>query len=251
MRDYLSAECYKAFRRKYFYIALAVCLVLEGTLLWGYWQSMVWGNVNIDFYSTASMVVMLLSVGMYATLITEDVVFSDQYKYNTMKNEVSYGLPRERIFFGKLLVSTFMSLLAAAVMLGFYVGGCWILFPHGEMAAETWSLIGYCLAGAIPLWLGVQALTNTFYFLIPGSTLNSFLVVGVFAVVPLILKGFGLLFHPVFFTIRQFMPAVMLDSLKEMAFRWDYVGQCWLVGLVWMAVSIAIGLLYFRKKEIH
>ena len=49
MRDYLSAECYKAFRRKYFYIALAVCLALEGTLLWGYWQSMVWGNVNIDF----------------------------------------------------------------------------------------------------------------------------------------------------------------------------------------------------------
>ena len=29
MRNYLSAECYKAFRRKYFYIALAVCLGLE------------------------------------------------------------------------------------------------------------------------------------------------------------------------------------------------------------------------------
>ena len=28
MRNYLAAECYKTFRRKYFYIALAVCLGL-------------------------------------------------------------------------------------------------------------------------------------------------------------------------------------------------------------------------------
>lgn len=251
MRDYLSAECYKAFRRKYFYIALAVCLVLEGTLLWGYWQSMVWGNINMDFYSTASMIVMLLSVGMYATILTEDVVFSDQYKCNTMKNEVSYGLSRDRIFLGKLMVSALVSLLAAVVMVGFYVGGCWILFPHGEMDGTVWGLIGYCLAGALPLWLGVQALVNTCYFLVSSSTLAAFLVVGIVGVIPSMLQAFGHLFHPVFFDIRQFMPAIMLDQLKSMAFQWDYVGLCWLVGLVWMAVSITIGLLYFRKKEIH
>ena len=34
MRNYLAAECYKTFRRKYFYIILAVCLGLEAVLLW-------------------------------------------------------------------------------------------------------------------------------------------------------------------------------------------------------------------------
>ena len=33
MRNYLAAECYKTFRRKYFYIILAVCLGLEAVLL--------------------------------------------------------------------------------------------------------------------------------------------------------------------------------------------------------------------------
>ena len=35
MRNYLAAECYKTFRRKYFYIILAVCLGLEAVLLVG------------------------------------------------------------------------------------------------------------------------------------------------------------------------------------------------------------------------
>ena len=51
MRNYLAAECYKTFRRKYFYIILAVCLGLEAVLLWGYWTTWKWGNSNVDFYS--------------------------------------------------------------------------------------------------------------------------------------------------------------------------------------------------------
>ena len=48
MRNYLAAECYKTFRRKYFYIILAVCLGLEAVLLWGYWTTWKWGNSNVD-----------------------------------------------------------------------------------------------------------------------------------------------------------------------------------------------------------
>lgn len=92
MRNYLAAECYKTFRRKYFYIILAVCLGLEAVLLWGYWTTWKWGNSNVDFYSTAIMVPFMLSIGLYATIVTGDIVFSEQYKNNTLKNEVSYGL---------------------------------------------------------------------------------------------------------------------------------------------------------------
>ena len=62
MRNYLAAECYKTFRRKYFYIILAVCLGLEAVLLWGYWTTWKWGNSNVDFYSTAIMVPFMLSL---------------------------------------------------------------------------------------------------------------------------------------------------------------------------------------------
>ena len=129
MRNYLAAECYKTFRRKYFYIALAVCLGLELVLLWCYWLTMSWGNTGVSFATTAVLVPLILSVGLYAPLITGDIVFSDQYKNNTLKNEVSYGVPRARIYLGKLAVTALASVIAALVMLGLYLGGCWLLFP--------------------------------------------------------------------------------------------------------------------------
>ncbi|MBM6869247.1 ABC transporter permease subunit [Pseudoflavonifractor phocaeensis] len=251
MRNYLSAECYKVFHRSYFYVTLLVCLALEGLLLWGSWLTLQWGNASIDFCSTALMIPVLLGVGMYATLLTADMVFSDQYKYNTMKNEVSYGLSRTRIYVGKLLVSLLVSLVAAAVMVGFYLLGCWVLYPHNELDQGALSLIGYTLSGALPLWFGAQAVSIFCYFHVRSSTVAAFAAVGILGVLPSVLQAFGLLFHPVFEVMRQFTPSFMLDNLKNMAFDGSYLGLCWASGLVWCAVFTAAGLALFRKKEIR
>ena len=116
MRNYLAAECYKVFHRKYFYLAMLVVLALEGLIVWGCWFTWSNGNAGMNFYSAAGTMVMLMSIGLYATIITGDLVFSEQYKYNTMKNEVSYGVPRWRIYLGKLAVATLVALVAAVVM---------------------------------------------------------------------------------------------------------------------------------------
>ncbi|MEQ2455721.1 ABC transporter permease [Flavonifractor hominis] len=251
MRNYLAAECYKVFRRKYFYLTLLVVLALEGVLLWGCWLSSTWGNAGMDFYSAATMVSVMLSIGAYATILTCDMVFSEQYKQNTLKNEVAYGLPRVRIYLGKLAVATLVSILAAAVMLALYVAGCWLLLPHNELDGVAMTLNGYVLAGAFPLWLGAQGITMACYFLVRNTTLAAFVSVGLLGVLPAILQGLGLLFHPVFETVRQIMPTVMLETLPNRAFQMDYVGMCWLVGVALLILSTAVGLTAFQKKEIR
>ena len=94
-------------------------------LLWGCWLTSSWGNEGMNFYSASTLVAAMLSIGVYATILTCDMVFSEQYKQNTMKNEVAYGLPRVRIYLGKLAVSALVSILAAVVMVVLYVTGCW------------------------------------------------------------------------------------------------------------------------------
>ncbi len=251
MVDYLRAECVKAFRRKYFYIALAVCLAGEVLLLLSSWLTYTWGNPSITFSGTAKMVAAILTFGLYATLITGDIVFSDQYKHNTLKNEVCYGLPRSRIYLGKLLVSMLVALAACVVLIAFYVGGCWLLFPHDGQEGDLFALLGYCLAGALPLWLGSQALVMAVYFLVRSNTMAAFLSIGILSVLPAVLQVLGLLLNPVFEMIRQVMPSVMLDTLRNMVFQWDYVGLCWLVGVLWCVGATALGLVLFRKKEIR
>ena len=251
MRNYLAAECYKVFRRKYFYLSLLVVLALEGLIVWGCWFTWSNGNTGMDFYSAAITMVMLMSIGLYATILTGDMVFSEQYKHNTLKNEVAFGLPRWRIYLGKLVVATLVALIAAVVMTVFYIGGCWLLLPHNESDGMALQAIGYTLAGSLPLWLGAQGLVLSCNFLVRNTTLAAFGAVALLGVLPPVLQLCGLLIHPVFETIRQVMPAVMLEALRNHAFQWDYVGQCWIVGLVLLVGSTAVGIITFQKKEIR
>lgn len=254
MRNYLAAECYKVFRRKYLYLTLLVVLALEGLMVWGFWFTWSNGNTGMDFYSAVVMIPMMLSIGLYATILTGDMVFSEQYKHNTLKNEVSYGLSRARIYLGKLAVSTLVAVIAAAVMVGLYLAGCWVLLPHNEFDRLALEAVGHGLAGALPLWLGGQGVVLACYFLVRNTTLAAFTAVGLLGVLPPILQLCGILIHPAFETVRQFMPAVMLERLSANAlwqFQWAYVGQCWIVGMAVLAGATAVGLLAFRDKEIR
>ena len=69
MRKYLTAECSKAFHRFYFFMAMLVTLLGVGVLVFTFWLSYHWGNGGMTFQNTAQMVALILSVGLYATLL--------------------------------------------------------------------------------------------------------------------------------------------------------------------------------------
>ena len=140
---------------------------------------------------------------------------------------------------------------ACVILLGTYVGLCWLLFPHGEEDGLVWQILGYCLAGAFPLWLGGQGLVMACYFLINSNNAAAFTSIGIMAVVPTVFRVLGLTVHPVFEMIRQFMPTFMVENLRNSLFDWGYVGLCWAVGMVWLAASTLAGLAVFKKKEIR
>ena len=102
------------------------------------------------------------------------------------------------------------------------------------------------VGGGIALVLSIG-----YYFLVRNTTLAAFVSVGLLGVVPGILQGLGLLFHPVFERVRQLMPTVMLEKLPNTAFQMDYVGLCWLVGIGLLILSVVVGMAAFQKKEIR
>lgn len=154
MVNYIRAEFYKVFRRRYTWITLVVLLALEALMVAGWMFTNSHGN-HVDFYTGAGMLCVMLALGFYATLLTCDMVFADQYKNGTMKNEVSFGIPRTRIYLGKFLVSLAVSLLFMAVMAAFYLGLCYLaLFHDPEADAVAMQMVGYCLLTALPLWVG-------------------------------------------------------------------------------------------------
>ena len=65
------------------------------------------------------MLPLTLTVGIYLVPAICDIIFSDQYKLNTLKNEMAYGTPRLRVYFGKLLASVITAVAFSAIFARF------------------------------------------------------------------------------------------------------------------------------------
>lgn len=259
MLNYVSAEFYKVFRRKYPYVTFMIMATLAALLCSGYIFTNAHGN-NVDFYSGGVSVVMVLSVGLYAAILMGDMVFSDQYKFNTLKNEVSFGVPRARIYLGKLAVETVMGVGLSVLLIVFYEALCFFTLPSSspENTKLTLELVGYCVLAALPQWLGMLALTNMFFFLMRSNTLASFLTVGVIVVPGTAFELTALLFWTslphvaqALMTLKSLMPWDMIDMAYHVVGDWGFMAKSWLVGAVWVAATSAIGLAGFRRKEIN
>lgn len=252
MKCYLTAEWSRIMLRPYYRIYLSVMVALAALLAMIWWWTGQEGMFQGSFGECLSLLVPFFAAGLYLAIVVADAVFSDQYKLGTLKNEVSYGLPRARIYLGKLtaaagagLLLVFFSLLAYAVL-------CRLLIPPG---AEDWMEIQvflFRLLAAIPLWLGALALTLAVMFNV-GQTIHMMVIV-------LTLLG------PVFRGLMR-LAVGELTGWAEALYRltlaapmdlvnvalWDpsYLLWCWGAGLLWAAASTVVGLALFSRRDIR
>ena len=188
MRAYLTAEWGKAVARPYYRIYLTVMAALAAALALIWWWTGREGMFQGSFGECLSLLIPFFSAGIYLAVIVADAVFSDQYKAGTLKNEVSYGLPRVRIYLGKLLTAAAAGLLLVFLTLLAYAVLCRLFIPAGP---EDWQAVQtflFRLLAALPLWLGALSLTMAAMFNIAHT-------VPMLAVVLVCLNGLGPVFR--------------------------------------------------------
>lgn len=249
MVKYLNAELYKVtHRRIYTYFSLGIILAGEALLL--FLLKFASGDAQNTFEDVVFVLTMLLSVGMYLAIMVCDMVFSDQYKLNTLKNEVSYGLSRLRIYFGKLLAEMVTAVVFCAVIVAFFLVAGGVMFPIATSLGELLPALGKALAAALPLWLGGLGFFHMLLFATKGSTMATVIYLLVMGVLDTVLQMMALFidnFLDIYLAIRQWLPSVLFESFNGGT---PDIGHCWLVGLVWLAVSAVIGFTSFQKREI-
>ena len=249
---YLRAEMFKVFHRPYPYLFLLVILAGEAALAVLLAAGLTSPGNPITFTDGAAILIMGLGMGLYCTLPVGDMVFSEQYRNNTLKNEVSFGLPRARIYLGKLTAACLTAVCLCAVMVIVYLGLCRALLP-GEAAAgaEILQTVGYALLLSLPLWLGAQALAIALFFLLRSSTVAAITQVVIFLVLPEIWDLLANLVSPVF---RQVGAVMLTAPFSEMltggGMEWAFFGKTLAIGACWFAAATAMGLLAFRRREI-
>ncbi len=261
MVNYVSAECYKAFHRKYIYIFIAAILGLAAAFMLllrveGLRQTQTAeGMIMIQQVTVSELLgilAMALSAGLYFLMIAADIVFSDQYKYNTLKNEVSYGLPRTRIYLGKLVSSVLVAVVLCLLLFGGYLAFSFVLFPAGDGMGESLRTFGLWLAVALPLWLGGLGLFMLLQFVMKNTaaTITYVMIVGFLG------SGFVDLltvFVPAMKPVAELVHTISLNtpfSLLGQQSPEEVMGYAWGLGMAWLGVSTGVGLICFRKREI-
>ena len=249
MLNYISAEFYKLGQRRSFYLSLAILLVLEEITLC---MSRVEGIT-----STAMLALFtdLTPAGLVISVLCADLVFSNQYRYNTLKNELASGIPRTRIYLGKLFASFLLALLFCAAVCVVYLKNAWLLTG---LALDALPVLLYQLliplAAVFPLWLGMLSLSFCLFSLLQSALSISLLFIYI---------TFGSLF---FWTLSAFnWSSPLMGRLTFLLFYVipstpfaDLIGPVsakmlaahWAVGLGWVAVSTSIGLVLFRRREL-
>lgn len=268
MVNSIRAEIYKLTRRPYFYVFNLLCalfaLLVVGCL--AYIKYTAPANQDaVNFPFSLNILLMGMPIGLYLVAVGGDAVFSEQYKYNTLKNEVSYGLTRVRVYLSRLVVTLLLMVVIFVVTIGVYLLASLVLLgiPSDEMAMMSlgmntvqWvqmmlQMLGYYILASLPLWLGALSLAIACYFLIRGSNMAGIAFLAIMVGVPAILDNLGKYVHPMFHYLYHltldYMSGVVISAQNM---DWALIGRCWLVGLAWAVISTAVGLLVFSRREI-
>ncbi|MFR4561549.1 MAG: ABC transporter permease [Flavonifractor plautii] len=239
MKHYLTAEWGRAVARPYFRAFLLVLLALAAglPLLWRFGLGDMFQG---SFGDSLSLLTPFFTVGLYLAVVVADEVFSDQYKNDTLKNEVSFGLPRRRIYLGKLVTAAGIGLLLAFLTLLVYAVLCRVLLPG---AVGDWVQIQtflFRLLGALPLWMGALSLTVAAMFNL-AHTIPMMVVVlgclgGLSSVLRMVMRtgvdwlarGAEMLYH-LLLTAPMDVMEVPLWSPAWLGWTWG-VGPLWTLG---------------------
>lgn len=268
MVNAMRAEIYKLTRRPYFYVFNLCCaafaLLVVGCLAYIRFADLSNQDV-VNFPFSLTILLMGMPIGLYLVAVGGDAVFSEQYKYNTLKNEVSYGLSRVQVYLSRLVVTLLLMIVVFVVTIGVYLLAALALLgiPSDEMAMMSFGmnaaqsvkmmmqLLGYHVLASFPLWLGALSLAMACYFLIRGSNMAGLGFLAIIAGVPVILDNLGKYVHPMFHSLYH-LTLTYMGGLVVSAERmdWALMGRCWLVGLAWAALSTAVGLFFFSRREI-
>lgn len=260
MLNYINAELYKLWRHKGLWIALAVLLVLETWMLCpSFWVF----SGRISREAMYAVLTVCLFLGLFLAPIFAAVTFDDQHGHATLKNEVVFGIPRSRVYLGKLLASGLAGTAVAAVVIGWFL--LVTLFTSTPTyPEEAWEM----LAGILQIvlchylvWLSV--LSFTFFCLMSfksaaGAITVVYLVLLFWTPVSLIGTGEDAalwlrLATDLFFAapIRYLMegasdlPRVVARLVGE-----NVMAYAALVSTLWIGVTSGAGLALFSRREV-
>lgn len=247
MLNYLRSELYKTLKRKYTYIFTGVLVFFSFVLI-----MLIYGPgpelyADTMFMLLISMLPFLVVMGIAVI----DIVFSDEYKNNTIRNSVSFGISRSAVYTGKLLAGLISAIVIAAVIYAAYILFSLAVLGVGE---DTWSTLyklGERTLAALPLWIAGLALSTCIFFIFKNGVIVGIVTASILFVFPQFLKVLEVTVSPVFRVVYDWQIVALLDVTASEAMPAGTMLKCYAAGAIHTGLFTLIGMLAFNRREIQ
>jgi len=173
-------------------------------------------------------------------------IFSDEYKVNkTLKNTVTYGIPRNTVFLGKLAVE-FLCIAASGILAYTTMTiSAFSLLPNN--GSSNFKILTSSVAGVLPLCLAALGVSHCLS-VITKNTLShivSYIILMV-AIPNLVMNMAGIL--PALNSAAPFLPYIAIS--KYVWLQPNGLLLCWGLGATYFIAAGLAGTGLFAKSEI-
>lgn len=254
MLNYLSAELWRMTRRRVACAGWGIYLLL--TFLTGLTFR---GNPASECIQAFQN---FMVMGLYVAMPLADWAGGGLDWAGSLTNEVSFGLPRVRIYLGKLsaalLVGTALFLLTTvAFFLGALAPSAVLALSREDRALASMALL-IDMLHSLPRYVGAVSLAYFLLFTIHPAGVGTvlyylYIVLGELTLAAVRVMGMGAVGN----MINRLAEAVRPFLLSNAYFVYSYgnapptLGNSWLTGALWLGVTTGLGLLLFRRREIR
>ena len=261
MLNYLSAELWRMTRRRTACLGWGIYLLL--TFLTGLTLR---GNPPSECLLAFRN---FMVIGLYVAFPLADWAGGGVDRAGSLTNEVSFGLPRVRIYLGKLSAALLVGVVLFLLTTGaFFLGA---LTPEAVLgtAGEERQLVGVglllAMCNSLPRYVGAVSLAYFLAFTLRPAGVGTvlyylYITIGELTLAAVRVMDMGVMGHLInrlAETVRSFLLSntyfsygteIASSALGDGA--WP-LGNSWLTGALWMGLTTGLGLLLFRRREIR
>lgn len=258
MINYIRSEVYRNLRNigSYLFILGAMAFVVFlNIVLW------IFANNDTSFpYATTkyafSSLYCSLQLIMIICVLVVSIIFAQEYKNQTFKNTVCFGISRNSIYFGKFIISIIFSFIAAICVIATFVISAYILLENS--GDEYLITLFNAIVAGVPLILFSLVVAHSFYFIMEKEINVIASWAGTIIIIPSLLAMIGRR-SEISRTIASYMPWNIVGDItfnevtNTLVLGWttpEAIVKSAVVGVVGSLIFYIIGLEVFKKKEV-
>lgn len=255
MLNYIKAELYRTFNRKYFYFFIGILAVLAMSLL--IFLKIVDAKNNISLIDAMGMSVtnymMMLPVGLLVMLI--DMIYTEEYKNGTLKNTVAFGMSKSKLIFGKFITIIILAFITEIFVTFVFWASSALIFGIGHFnrikPSMYFGMILTRFSTVVLLWIAIIAVGLFFNTIINNPSMFVYAYIGFFIGLPLIID---ILSHIVSKDISK-INIFLITGCINLIGTYNGVNKgnlIWVlaVGLVYIVVCLSLSAVWFSKKDV-